>query len=343
MYRNLLIPLDGTPLANLLTEHGLALARACSAQVQFLHVQPDLAQTDDGAILHSVAPGAFHELAAGNAHAVLARAAAAARAAGVVHATHVMTGERPARAILEAVSRLGCDLLVVASHGRKSWSGLRRPSVTRQLLEGCTVPLHVVAVASRLRLDPAASAVAIIKAEHRSLDAVLHGMHQLCEDARLSGREPDHALLGAMLFYVAEYPERLHHPKEDAHLFARLRSRTSEFNALIHHLQDQHEQGAAQFQRLRRLLDDMQAHTAGATERFDQALSEYQRAQWQHMADEERLILPAAQRFLSVDDWQAIERAFSENGDPRFGGEQDEAFAQLFERVLRLAALRTPA
>lgn len=343
MYRNLLIPLDGTPLANLLTEHGLALARACAAQVQFLHVQPDVAQTDEGAILHSVAPGTFHELAAGNAHAILARAAAAARAAGVVHDTHVMTGARPAQAILDTAQRLGCDLLVVASHGRTGWGSLMRPSVTRQLMEGSTVPLHLVAVESRLRLDPAASAVAIIKAEHRSLDAVLHGMQRLCDEARAAGREPDHALLGAMLFYVAEFPERLHHPKEDAHLFVRLQAHTREFDGLIRHLQDQHEQGAAQFQRLRRLLEDMQMHRAGASERFHEALGDYQRSQWAHMADEERLILPAAQRFLSIADWQAIEHAFSENGDPRFGGEQDEAFAQLFDRVLRLAALSAPA
>ena len=53
----------------------------------------------------------------------------------------------------------------------------------------------------------------IIRDEHRSLAAVVHGMQFLVREIRAKGRGPDYRLLHAMLYYIREFPERLHHPK----------------------------------------------------------------------------------------------------------------------------------
>ena len=57
----------------------------------------------------------------------------------------------------------------------------------------------------------------------------------------------------------------------------------------------------------------------------------------QHMALETKVILPAARKHLTDDDWAEIGAAFAGNGDPRFSVDNDEEFRQLFARILNLA------
>ena len=65
-------------------------------------------------------------------------------------------------------------------------------------------------------------AIRILHEEHLSLDAVLHGLLYLVHEIRSYRTEPDFALLGAMVYYIDTFPERFHHPKEDAWLFRRI-------------------------------------------------------------------------------------------------------------------------
>jgi hypothetical protein len=51
---------------------------------------------------------------------------------------------------------------------------------------------------------------------------------------------------------------------------------------------------------------------------------------------ESKVILPAARKHLTAGDWAEIDRAFAENGDPRFSVDNDEEFRQLFARILNL-------
>ena len=65
-------------------------------------------------------------------------------------------------------------------------------------------------------------AISKIHDEHRSLAAVLHGLKQLAHEAEDSPARPGFAAFRAMIRYIDEFPEKLHHPKEDDYLFARL-------------------------------------------------------------------------------------------------------------------------
>lgn len=327
MYKHLLVPIDGTPLATVTVDRAVSYALATGARLTFLHVRADVAASGDGALLHAMSPDLFAEAAAGNARAVVAKAEASARAANVDCRTMVETGDRPHEVILDAAIRAGCDLVFMASHGRRGLKGAILGSVTRKVLERATLPVLVAAVESNMAsLTDAQRALAVVRDEHRSLAAVLNALVRLVDDA---GPPADPKLLHAMLFYIEQFPERLHHPKEDAYLFRKLRDRTHECDALISELELQHVAGAAGIAEMRASL------ATGEMASFVRCVHQFAALQWRHMDAEEKLVLPAAARHLRDDDWREIAQAFSANGDPRFDG--SESFDSLSTRLLELA------
>jgi len=338
MYRHLLVPIDGSPLASATVEQAVAYACATGARITFFHARPDYAASERGALMHAMAPDAFAAIAAGNAQAILARAEAAARAAGVGSTSVVVTSDRPHEAMLDAAHAQGCDLIFIASRGRRGLKGVLLGSVTQRLLQRTSLPVLVAAVESNLPSSDEQRALAIIRAEHRSLGAVVHGLQQVASKAVKTGRAPDFALLRAMLFYIEAYPERLHHPKEDAYLFRLLRERSDECDALIEALEKQHKEGAASFVELRNALAAYESGAPDGAAAFARALASFAEGQWEHMDAEEKLVFPAASRHLAPADWAEIARAFGDNGDPRFDAETDASFEELFSRLLNLAA-----
>jgi len=327
MYKHLLVPLDGTPLAVSTFEQAIAYAASTGARLTFLHARPDVGASGEGALLHAMSPQDFSHAAMGNAQAIVAKAEASARAAGVSCSSQLITSDHPHEAILDAASSNGCDLVFMASHGRRGLQGALLGSVTRKVLQHSTLPVLVAAIESnQAALSDEQRAIAILRDEHRSLAAVLHALLGLVNDPT-GGADP--ALFRAMLFYIEQFPERLHHPKEDVWLFRKLRERTSDFDALLTELEQQHIAGAQRFAELRRALD------AGDQSVFAQGVRDFAQLQWQHLSAEERLVLPAASRHLQPGDWREIAEAFSANGDPRFG--TDESFEALAGRLLDIA------
>lgn len=338
MFRRILVPLDGTPLSDRTVEQALEFARIHGARVHFLHVHPDFAATEEGALLLSLSPDLFADSAGGRASGVLARAETAARAAGVECEAIAAVHDKPHEAIQEAVLKHDCDLVFMASHGRRGLVRSRLGGVTQRVLDASQVPVLVAAVEVNLKLDAQSRALGIIRAEHRSQAAVMHALHQHWQQV-MQGAAPRFDLIRAMLYYIEHFPERLHHPKEDDHLFARLRTRTTKCDAMLDRLQGQHREGARRFRDLRRRLAELEDGVEeGARVRFGEALDNFINDQWQHMGSEEQFVLPAATRWLAPDDWEAIAAAFATNDDPRFGADANEAFEQLADRVLRLAA-----
>ncbi len=87
---------------------------------------------------------------AGEARAILAKAEVVARVAGVPYESAVMTSDRPHEAILHAAESRGCDLIFIASHGRRGIKGLMLGSQTQKLLQHATIPVLVSAIQSNL-------------------------------------------------------------------------------------------------------------------------------------------------------------------------------------------------
>jgi len=179
-------------------------------------------------------------------------------------------------------------------------------------------------------------AISILKSEHRSISAVLHGLKELARMAQDATVRPRFQVLRSMLRYMDEYPERLHHPKEDEHLFARVAARAPEARLLVEELQAEHQEGARLIRELERaLLFFEEGWPAGARE-FEHAVDTYAEFHWKHMRKEEQQLLPLAQRCLTAEDWKAIDAAFVANLDP-VAGMQERDYEKLFSRIANLA------
>ncbi|BBO21545.1 MAG: hemerythrin domain-containing protein [Burkholderiales bacterium] len=181
------------------------------------------------------------------------------------------------------------------------------------------------------------SALTMILDEHRSMAAVTHGLRFLVREMREKGTEPDSKLLWAMLYYIETFPQKLHHPKEEAYLFRRLKMRTREADKAILQLEEQHRTGIEHVKALEVALGRYQAGAPGGREAFMAAAETFADEIAIHMALEENVLIPLAKQHLQREDWAEIADAFGENGDPRFGAEPDHEFRSLFSRIVNLA------
>ena len=179
-------------------------------------------------------------------------------------------------------------------------------------------------------------AILILKDEHRGISAVLLGLKHLAEIAQDARIKPEFQVFRSMLRYIDEYPEKLHHPKEDEHLFARLVHRAPETRELVDALKAEHVEGAALIRDLeRKFIFFEEGGHVGARE-FLQAVEAYAEFHWKHMRKEEQQLLPLAERHLRPEDWDAINAAFAANTDP-IAGTNARDFDQLFSRIANLA------
>jgi nucleotide-binding universal stress UspA family protein len=146
MYRHILIPTDGSELAHRAVTHGLSLAKAVGAKVTALVVEASYNVYDLPASRIDLISSAFAEYAErAKAHAakILDGVAAEAKAAGVACETVQMTHDHPYEAIVATAKEKGCDLIVMASHGRAGIAAVVLGSVTTKVLTHTKIPVLV--------------------------------------------------------------------------------------------------------------------------------------------------------------------------------------------------------
>jgi nucleotide-binding universal stress UspA family protein len=146
MYRHILIPTDGSELAEHAVTNGLALAKSLGAKVSVIVVeQPfDWLSVSETTVRQISEESAKHaEQIKKHATMVLSRAANAAKQAGVSCDTIQVENEQPYQAIIAAAKNKGCDLIVMASHGRSGLSGVLLGSVTNKVLTHTKTPVLV--------------------------------------------------------------------------------------------------------------------------------------------------------------------------------------------------------
>jgi len=146
MYRHVLIPTDGSELAHKAVVHGLALAKAVGAKVTALTVEPSFNVYGVPPSQMAKVSAAFEEYAEQvkkHAARVLNKVADEARASGVPCETLQLTQDRPFESIVATAKDRGCDLIVMASHGRTGIAAMVLGSVTTQVLAHTTIPVLV--------------------------------------------------------------------------------------------------------------------------------------------------------------------------------------------------------
>ena len=176
----------------------------------------------------------------------------------------------------------------------------------------------------------------IIAQEHQALAAMLRSVLLLLAEHRRHGTLPDFHVLRAMLFYIDEFPERLHHPKESNLLFPQVRRRSTEANAVLDRLDREHQQGQHQIREVEHALLAFEMMGESRRAAFEDTLQRYVDFYLAHMRTEELEIMPLAKRVLTESDWQELDAAFIENRDPLTGHEPQADYAALFSRIVRL-------
>lgn len=178
----------------------------------------------------------------------------------------------------------------------------------------------------------------IIREEHASLSAVLNAMGILMEQGPGDTPAAFFDTARAMLFYIDEFPERQHHPKETECLFPRVALCAPHVAEVIARLDREHGGGEAAVRELQHLLLGWELMGEGRREVFMQALRRYIAFYQEHMRLEETLVLPAAQAYLSPEDWAAVDAAFATNTNPlTHGRPRDPAYDRLFTRIVMRA------
>ena len=144
MFKHMLLPTDGSPASGLAVSACMQLAKDAGARVTALHVVPEfhvftyqaemLEDTRETWLRNSEAAGA----------AVLEGVEQAAREQGVDCETVIERSDHPYEAIIRAARDRGCDVIVMASHGRRGVKGLLLGSETHKVLVHSAIPVLVL-------------------------------------------------------------------------------------------------------------------------------------------------------------------------------------------------------
>ena len=143
MYTSILIPTDGSELAGKAVQHGIALAKQTSAKVTALTVVPPFHTLTTDARMIEDTPAQYKARMHKVAEKTLNAAVSCAKSEGVVCETIQVEHEHPYQAIIDTATSKGCDLIVMASHGRHGVSAIILGSETIKVLTHCKIPVLV--------------------------------------------------------------------------------------------------------------------------------------------------------------------------------------------------------
>jgi nucleotide-binding universal stress UspA family protein len=147
MFKHILLPTDGSKLSDRAVQRGIEFAKAVKAKVTAVHAVPEFRMiVEEGFIspMSAELKNRFERDSQEHAKKMLAKVQKAAKAAGVKCETVALVSDFPYQQIIETAKKKKCDLIVMASHGRKGLSSLLLGSETAKVLTHSKVPVLVV-------------------------------------------------------------------------------------------------------------------------------------------------------------------------------------------------------
>jgi hemerythrin-like domain-containing protein len=168
--------------------------------------------------------------------------------------------------------------------------------------------------------------------EHRNTRRLLNVLdHQAELLAR--GAQADFDLLQAIANYFCDYPDRCHHPKEDA-VYRRLAEKRPEQAAAVGDLAREHRDAHARVRRFRENIQAIFRDEIVSRDKVVGAARSFVEAEREHMKMEEEVFFPIAVSVLGEEDWHAIEANLRAVQDPLFGEIVEEEFKALRNSLL---------
>jgi len=143
MYSNILVPTDGSEITAKAVSTAITLAKTLGATLHAVSVKEPFPYSAISE-MQPVPPQEFYDAQERIAAARVKQVEAAASAAGIACKGATVEAPHPWEAIVDHAKQQGCDLIVMASHGRRGVSALLLGSETQKVLTHCTVPVLVV-------------------------------------------------------------------------------------------------------------------------------------------------------------------------------------------------------
>lgn len=145
MFKHLLVPTDGSELSEGAVERAVSFAREAGAKITFFTAKPDfpVSYYGEGALVDPMTPEKFAEMAEQHAREILNKAVREALASHVECHTISMVSDTPYEAIIKVADDHACDLIFMASHGRRGLTGLLLGSETQKVLTHSDIPVLV--------------------------------------------------------------------------------------------------------------------------------------------------------------------------------------------------------
>lgn len=145
MFKHILIPCDGSELSNRVVDKAIEFASEINARITGFYAQPEYSVPyyEGGIPIDAMTPESFAALTETQAKTILNSVAEKAKAAGVICEAYSSVNNATYEAIIDAANSKGCDLIFMASHGRRGIAGLLMGSETHKVLTHTTIPVLV--------------------------------------------------------------------------------------------------------------------------------------------------------------------------------------------------------
>jgi nucleotide-binding universal stress UspA family protein len=147
MFKHILLPTDGSKLSDRAVQRGIEFAKSIKAQVTSMHVVPEFRIVTDESFampLTADLKRRYDQEVRARAAKMLDKIGERAKAAGVKHDSVVVCSDVPYQEIIDVGRKHKCDLIMMASHGRRGLSGLLLGSETAKVLTHSKIPVLVV-------------------------------------------------------------------------------------------------------------------------------------------------------------------------------------------------------
>ena len=153
-----------------------------------------------------------------------------------------------------------------------------------------------------------------------------------------AGQPADYDTIGAILQYCLEYPDAVHHPKEDL-VYSLLRDRNPTLAAEVGDLEEDHRGLAEMTRSLSGLIERALAEESVDREQVHNLTRDFISRYRRHIEREEQHVFPAARQALSEQDWADVDGQLGDRNDPLFGDAIAEHFQTLRDDIDSLVAL----
>ena len=148
---------------------------------------------------------------------------------------------------------------------------------------------------------------------------------------------PNYELMMDVMYYMIQYPDQFHHPKEDV-AFKKVMEQDNGMEPVVRDLMTQHQVIAESGKRLFEQLGAVVAGAMMTRESVEAPGRTYISYMRNHMDQEETQLFPTALKILRDEDWIAVDAAIETQGDPLFGETVQRRYAALHQQIAREAA-----